>query len=108
MIRTIFVLLAMAAGGTAAQARHMTHDLDLVNRSRATVASFFASNTGADHWDVDLLAGTGYSRTTSCSSTWMISPASATTTSRWSSPTERTVIRRNVNVCERRIYTLTD
>ena len=88
MFRTIFVLLAMAAGGTAAQARHMTHDLDLVNRSRATVASFFASNTGADHWRWTCWQGVGYSRTTSCSSTWMISPGSATTTSRWSSPTE--------------------
>ena len=108
MFRTIFVLLAMAAGGTAAQARHMTHDLDLVNRSRATVASFFASNTGADHWDVDLLARhvlqpnhfvqldlDDQSGVCHYDFKMVLTDGS-------------TVIRRNVNVCERRIYTLTD
>ena len=108
MIRTMFVLLVMAAGGTAAQARHVTHDLDLVNRSRATVASFFASNTVPDHWDVDLLARHGLQpnhfvqldlddQAGACHYDFKMVLTDGTT-----------VIRRNVNVCERRTYTLTD
>ena len=108
MIRTMFVLLAMAAGGTAAQARHVTHDLDLVNRSRATVASFFASNTGADHWDVDLLARHGLQPNHFVQLDLDDQAGACHYDFKMVLTDGSTVIRRNVNVCERRIYTLTD
>ena len=108
MLRTMLALLVMTACGATAHARHATHDLDLVNRSRVTVASFFASNAGDDRWDVDLLAQRGLrpnhfvqldldDATGACHYNFKMVLSDGTT-----------VIRRNVNVCERRVYALTD
>jgi hypothetical protein len=56
---TIIALLVMAASVTVAHAQRVRRDLDLVNHSLVTVASFFASNAGTDRWDVDLLGRRG-------------------------------------------------
>jgi hypothetical protein len=108
MIRTLLALLVMAACGATAHARHTTRDLDLVNRSGVTIASFFASSAGADHWDVDLLARRGLQPNHfvqldlddpvgACHYDFKMVLIDGTN-----------MIRRNVNVCERRTYTLTD
>jgi len=89
MIRTMIALLAMTSLATVAQASHLTRDLNLVNSSRTTVASFFASHAGTDQWDADLLSRrAGCNPITSCNSTWTIRPVTAATTSSWCSPTE--------------------
>jgi len=105
---TIIALLVMAASATAAHAQHVRHDLDLVNHSLVTVASFFASNAGTDRWDMDLLGRRGL-QTNHFVQLDLDDPAGVCHYDFKVVFIDGTsVIRHNVDVCERRTYTLTD
>jgi hypothetical protein len=108
MIRTMIALLAMTSLATVAQASHLTRDLNLVNSSRTTVASFFASHAGTDQWDVNLLSRRGLQPnhfvqldlddpTGDCRYDFKLVFTDGTS-----------VIHRNVDICALRIYTLTN
>ena len=98
----------MAVSATAAHAQRVPRDLDLVNHSLVTVASFFASNDGTDRWDVDLLGRRGL-QTNHFVQLALDDPAGVCHYDFKVVFIDGTsVIRRNVDVCERRIYTLTD
>jgi hypothetical protein len=104
----IIALLVMAAAATAAHAQHVARELDLVNHSLVTVASFFASNAGTDRWDVDLL-GRHELQTNHFVQLDLDDPAGVCHYDFKVVFIDGTsAIRRNVDVCERRTYTLID
>jgi hypothetical protein len=108
MFRTMIALLAMTSLATVAQASHLTRDLNLVNSSRTTVASFFASHAGTDEWNVDLLSRRGL-QPNHFVQLDLEDPAGDCRYDFKLVFTDGTSeIRRNVDICAMRTYTLTD
>ena len=108
MTRTMVALLAMMSLPTMAQARDLTRDLNLVNSSRTTVASFFAAHTGTEQWDVDLLSRRGL-QPNHFVQLDVDDPAGDCRYDFKLVFNDRTsVIRRNVDICATRTYTLTN
>jgi hypothetical protein len=108
MFRTVFALAALAGFCGAAHAGQVSRGMDLVNRSHATVSSFFVSNAGSERWDENLLGRRGLQPnhfvqldlpdpTGLCRFDFKTVFADGTS-----------VVRRNVDVCEQRTYALTD
>jgi hypothetical protein len=104
--RAAIIALLVMASVTAAHTQHVTRDLDLVNHSLVTVASFFASNAGTDRWGEDLLGQRGL-QTNHFAQLDLDNPAGGCHYDFKVGFIDGTsVIRRNVDVCERRTYAL--
>jgi hypothetical protein len=108
MFRTVFALAALAGLCGAAHAGHFSRGIDLVNRSHATVSSFFVSDAGSERWDEDLLGRRGL-QPNHFVQLDLPDPGGVC---RFDFKTVfvdgTSVIRRNVDVCELRTYALTD
>ena len=108
MIRTGFVLAALAGFSGAAHAGHPSRGIDLVNRSHATVSSFFVSNAGSERWDEDLLGRRGLQPNHFVQLDLPDPGGLCRLDFKMMFIDGTSVIRRDIDVCELRTYALTD
>ena len=108
MTRIALALAAVVGFCGTAHAQHLSHGLDLVNRSHAAVTSFYAANAGSERWDQDLLGRRGLQPNHFV----QLDLADPTGVCRFDFKTVfadgTSTIHRNVDVCTLRIYALTD